>query len=145
VEYDLNYQQFSSKFGPHNDLSLRPLLYGNDFHPVIIKIDSIIWYLCLLHICKTVYLIWVRILSTDAVLKATPSSTGCQKCRMKWTSVVKQNSKRSDYTSKVSISCAHFVPIFWRQKLQSWNITRESCANHFCMKNTSIKCWWNWH
>jgi len=46
----------------------------------------------------------------------------------------------------ISSSCfrAHFAPIFLRQKLQSWNVTRESCAKHFCIKNTPVKCWWNW-
>jgi len=33
---------------------------------------------------------------------------------------------------------------FWRQKLQSWDITRESWVIHFCMKMAHIKCWWNW-
>jgi len=33
---------------------------------------------------------------------------------------------------------------FWRLKLQSWNITRESCAICFRTKKGRVKCWWNW-
>jgi len=28
----------------------------------------------------------------------------------------------------INIICVHFAPIFWRQKLQSQNVIRESCA-----------------
>jgi hypothetical protein len=45
----------------------------------------------------------------------------------------------------INILLAHFAPIFWCQKLQSWNIIRENCAKHFRTKNAQIKCWWNWH
>jgi len=34
----------------------------------------------------------------------------------------------------INILLGQFAPIFWRQKLQSWNITRESCAKHFSTK-----------
>jgi len=44
----------------------------------------------------------------------------------------------------INILRKHLVPIFWHQKLQKWNITREPLAKHFCMKNAPIKCWWNW-
>ncbi len=32
---------------------------------------------------------------------------------------------------------------FGIQKLQSWNVTRESWAKHFCTKNLCMNCWWN--
>jgi len=38
--------------------------------PFIIKIDSIIWSAYVCHVCKMVYLIWVRKLTTDAVKKS---------------------------------------------------------------------------
>ncbi len=48
-----------------------------------------------------------------------------------------------------SISSTFFVPIFctkfWHQKLQSWNVTRESCAICFHTKKVQVKCWWSWH
>jgi len=34
---------------------------------------------------------------------------------------------------------------FWCQKLQSWNIPKESWSICFCTKKVRIKCWWNWH
>jgi len=34
---------------------------------------------------------------------------------------------------------------FLHQKIQSRNITRESCTIRFRTKNTCLKCWWNWH
>ncbi len=47
------------------------------------------------------------------------------------------------------ISSTFYVRVFrtkfWRQKLQSWKVTRESCAITFCTKKARIKCWWNWH
>ncbi len=43
----------------------------------------------------------------------------------------------------INILCLHFLPIFWRQKLQSWNVTRESLKKHFHTKNAHIQCWWN--
>jgi len=43
----------------------------------------------------------------------------------------------------INVLRTNFVTIFWRQKLQRWNVTRESFANHFCTKNRRIKCWWN--
>jgi len=45
----------------------------------------------------------------------------------------------------INILSTYYLPIIWHQKLQSWNVTRESCAKHFCTKNVCIKCWWNWH
>ncbi len=55
---------------------------------------------------------------------------------------------KSGYESLPSISSmfyAHvFLSKFWRQKLQSWNETWESCPICFCTKNACIKCWWNW-
>ncbi len=39
---------------------------------IIVQIDSITWSLCLCHVCKTVYLIWVRKLDQHCV-KVTPS------------------------------------------------------------------------
>jgi len=38
-----------------------------------------------------------------------------------------------------------FCAKFCLQKLQSWNITRESCTIRFCMKKARVKCSWNWH
>jgi len=47
-----------------------------------------------------------------------------------------------------SISSTFYSSIFhtkfWCQKLQSWNVTRESCAICFCTKKARVKCWWNW-
>ncbi len=34
----------------------------------------------------------------------------------------------------IIILLKNFAPIFWHQKLQSWNVTRESCAKHFVLK-----------
>ncbi len=45
----------------------------------------------------------------------------------------------------INILHLNFGPILWHQKLQSWNVTRESWAKHFHMKNALVKCWWNWH
>jgi len=36
-----------------------------------------------------------------------------------------------------------FLPISLCQKLRSQNVTKKSCAKHFCTKNVCIKCWWN--
>jgi hypothetical protein len=44
----------------------------------------------------------------------------------------------------INILRVHFSPIFWPKKLQSWNVTRESSAKHFCTKNALVKCWWYW-
>jgi len=33
---------------------------------------------------------------------------------------------------------------FVRISPQSLNITRKSCQNYICTKNSRIKCWWNW-
>jgi len=44
----------------------------------------------------------------------------------------------------INILRAPFLPIFWCQKLQSWNVTRESFTKHFRTKIESAKCWWNW-
>ncbi len=44
----------------------------------------------------------------------------------------------------INILLSHIAPIFWRQKLQSWNVTKESWAKHFCTKNAWVKCWWDW-
>ncbi len=44
----------------------------------------------------------------------------------------------------INILRTFFLPIFWRQKLQSWNVSRESCAKSFHTKNVRVKCWWNW-
>jgi len=47
-----------------------------------------------------------------------------------------------------SILSMFYTPVFhtkfWRQKLQSCNVTRESCTIRFCTKKLCIKCWWNW-
>jgi len=37
----------------------------------------------------------------------------------------------------INILGANFAPIFWCQKLQSWNVSRESCAKPFCTKKRS--------
>ena len=37
-------------------------------------------------------------------------------------------------------TCKFFVQI----SLQSQNVTRKSCQNDFCMKNSRVKHWWNW-
>jgi len=55
-----------------------------------------------------------------------------------------QKHSRSTGINFINILCAHFVLIFWRQKLQSWKVTRESYAKHFCTKNAHFKCWWYW-
>jgi hypothetical protein len=34
-----------------------------------------------------------------------------------------------------------FLSIFLHQKLQSWNVSRESCAKAFVQKNLCVKCW----
>jgi len=38
-----------------------------------------------------------------------------------------------------------FCTKFWCQKLQSWNVTRKSCAILFRTKKPCVKCWSNWH
>ncbi len=40
----------------------------------------------------------------------------------------------------INILLSNFAPIFWCQKLQSWKVTIESFAKHFCTKNVCIKC-----
>jgi len=44
----------------------------------------------------------------------------------------------------INILHRNFALIFWWQKLQSWNVTRESSAKHFRTKNACVKCLWNW-
>jgi len=44
----------------------------------------------------------------------------------------------------INILHTTFSPIFWRQKLQSWNITIESCTKHFGTKILHLKWCWNW-
>jgi len=38
----------------------------------------------------------------------------------------------------INILLGQFAPIFWRQKLQSWSITGESCAKHFSTKKCTL-------
>jgi len=48
----------------------------------------------------------------------------------------------------VSMSSMFYTQVFCTklyQKLQSWNVTWESCTIHFCTKKASVKCWWIWH
>ncbi len=44
----------------------------------------------------------------------------------------------------INILFALFVPIIWRQKYKSWNVTIESCSICFRTKNGCVKGWWNW-
>ncbi len=39
----------------------------------------------------------------------------------------------------INILSTHFVTIFWHQKLQSWNVSRERCAKAFCTKKRVCK------
>ncbi len=52
-------------------------------------------------------------------------------------------------TFKESISSMFYMHVFrmkfWRQKLQSWNLPRESYAICFCTKKARVKYCWNWH
>jgi len=54
-----------------------------------------------------------------------------------------------DQLYQPSISSTFYAHIFctkfWPKKLQSWNVTRESWAIHFCTKKSRIRCWCNWH
>jgi len=45
----------------------------------------------------------------------------------------------------INILFEYYLPIIWRQKLQSWNVARESCAKHFPTKNRLVKCRWSWY
>jgi len=45
----------------------------------------------------------------------------------------------------INVLCKYFCTKFWSQKLQSWNVTRESCVVCFCTEKACVKCWWNWH
>ena len=54
--------------------------------------------------------------------------------------------KLKHWVNIINIIIAPYATIFLRQKkLQSQNITRESCKKHFCNKNTCVKCLWNQH
>ncbi len=45
----------------------------------------------------------------------------------------------------INFFCPLFVYKILLQKLQSWNVTRESCVIRFHTKKAHVKCWWNWH
>jgi len=62
----------------------------------------------------------------------------------KITSSIKPSRQITPSVNFISILGVNFGAIFWRQELQSWNVTRESCSKHFCLKNLRTKCWWNW-
>jgi len=45
----------------------------------------------------------------------------------------------------INILHAHFFPIFWCQKLQSWVLGLKFFDAKISAKKVCLKCWWNWH